>query len=271
MAWRWGAGGGREVEVRYDEAPAGALPPLAAPGSKPRWSFARSRVTSTTLPPTGWSLLKIPPMKQAADPDPFPFERSPMRIVLLFVRKWVSVGLFGTNEVADVSVIEASHHVWSCPCTHGCVLTAINVIEERRSANCRVVVGKTASAEVIILERDITNGGVCSAMLIFEKRRITKRVVAEAGRGWLNCAETPKAPLKSAPGLPTSPLKKSASTPTAVFRVPVALNNIAAAPTAVFSAARFYDPAMRSQQRCCMSQSRRRTAPDGQLLCFQHR
>jgi hypothetical protein len=26
-----------------------------------------------------------------------------------------------TNELADVSVIEASGQVWSCPCTHDCV------------------------------------------------------------------------------------------------------------------------------------------------------
>ena len=45
-----------------------------------------------------------------------------MRMVLLFV-----AGV-GTNEVAEVSVIEASVDVWSCPCTHGCVLTTRKVI-----------------------------------------------------------------------------------------------------------------------------------------------
>ena len=44
----------------------------------------------------------------------------------------------GTNEVADVSVIEAIDQVWSGPCTPGCVLTAINVKLERLSTNCRV-------------------------------------------------------------------------------------------------------------------------------------
>ena len=68
-----------------------------------------------------------------------------------------------TNEVADVSVIEASGHVWSCPCTHGCVLTTINVTLERRSANCRVVIGSAASSCVIILERKITNSCIRSA------------------------------------------------------------------------------------------------------------
>ena len=100
-------------------------------------------------------------MKQAKDPAPFPFERSPMRIVLLFVSG------VGTNEVADVSVIEASDQVWSCPCTHGCVLTASNVIEERRSANCHVVIGSAASSRVIIPEREITNGGILQRQWYF--------------------------------------------------------------------------------------------------------
>ena len=85
-------------------------------------------------------------MKHAKDPAPFPFERSPMRIVPL------SSAAEGTNEVADVSVIEAHDHVWSCPCTHGCVLTTINVIKERRRANCRVVVAQTGSARVILVQ-----------------------------------------------------------------------------------------------------------------------
>src|SRR5207248_367897 len=45
------------------------------------------------------------------------------------------VGGEGTNKVAEVSVIEASDQIWSCPCTYGCVLTAINVVKERRTAN----------------------------------------------------------------------------------------------------------------------------------------
>ena len=56
-------------------------------------------------------------------PEPVPVERSPMRIVLSFVdRRSVP------TKLADVSVIEASGQVWSCLCTHDCVLTTINVI-----------------------------------------------------------------------------------------------------------------------------------------------
>ena len=87
---------------------------------------------------------------------------------------------FGTNEVADVSVIEAIGQVCSCHCTHGCVLTTINVIEERLSANCRVVIGIAVSSRVIILEREITNGGILSAMLISEERGIAHGIVTES-------------------------------------------------------------------------------------------
>src|SRR5205823_3335117 len=83
-----------------------------------------------------------------------------------------------TNEVADVSVVEASDHVFSCPCTHGCVLTATIVIEERRTANCRVVVRGAGSAEVIKRERDITNGGGRSGDGINDKRGRANSVVA---------------------------------------------------------------------------------------------
>src|SRR5439155_11096554 len=85
-----------------------------------------------------------------------------------------------TNKVADVSIIDASDQVWSSPCTHDCVLTAINVIEERRTANCRVVVAQTESARVIKRERDITKGGVFSAENIIVKRGVAKSVVAES-------------------------------------------------------------------------------------------
>jgi hypothetical protein len=90
------------------------------------------------------------------------------------------VGGEGTNEVAEVSVIDASDHVWSCPCTHGCVLTPINVIEERRTANCGIVIGQTHSIRVIKRERSITKGGVFTAENIREKRGVPKSVVAES-------------------------------------------------------------------------------------------
>ena len=155
-----------------------------------------------------------------------------MRIVLSSSGSGSPLG-FRTNEVADVSVIEASDHVWSCPCTHGCVLTTSNVVQERRSANCRVETG-AASSRVIILERHITNGGILSASDISKSAESPMALLLNPS--WLLIdAETPKAPLKSPSGLPRRPLRKSAATPTAVFRVPVALNNIAAAPTAVFA------------------------------------
>jgi len=65
-----------------------------------------------------------------------------------------------------------------CPCTDGCVLTAINVIKERHSANCCVVIAQTGCIRVIIKERVITNGGVCNAANIEEKREVAKSVVA---------------------------------------------------------------------------------------------
>src|SRR5205809_4407922 len=92
----------------------------------------------------------------------------------------VFVGGEGTNEVADVSVIGASDHVWSCPCPHGCLLTAINVIEERLSANCHVVVSQTHSIRVTKREREITNGSVFAGVNIEKKRGIAKGVVAES-------------------------------------------------------------------------------------------
>src|SRR5205823_8588739 len=68
----------------------------------------------------------------------------------------------------------------SCPYTQGCVLTTINVIEERKTANCRVVIAQTGSIRVIKRERDITNGGVFRGDLVKEKRGSAKRVVAES-------------------------------------------------------------------------------------------
>jgi hypothetical protein len=48
----------------------------------------------------------------------------------------------------------------SCRFTHGSVVTAINVVEERGSANCRVAIAQTGCIRVIVQERGITNGGV---------------------------------------------------------------------------------------------------------------
>jgi len=44
---------------------AGALPRWLGPISQPSSSVARSRVTSTTLPPTGWKLLKTQPRSRS--------------------------------------------------------------------------------------------------------------------------------------------------------------------------------------------------------------
>jgi hypothetical protein len=127
------------------------------------------------VPLTGWKLLKIPPMKQAADPNPS-CEKSAMRIVLVSS----GTGPKEPTKSPGVSVIEASDYVWSRAFTHGCVKTAINVIDERLKANCRVGVAQTESARVIKQERLITNGGVCSGDLIKQKRGVTKSVVAES-------------------------------------------------------------------------------------------
>ena len=59
--------------------------------------------------------------------------------------------------------------------------TASNVVQERHSANCRVETG-AASSRVIILERDITNGGILSASDISKERGIANGVVTESGR-----------------------------------------------------------------------------------------
>src|SRR6202011_4219744 len=65
MAGRWvGAPGALRGTGALRGAPWVGLAP-GVPTSQPSLSFARSIVTSTTLPPTGWKLLKIPPMKQA--------------------------------------------------------------------------------------------------------------------------------------------------------------------------------------------------------------
>src|SRR6266481_3400115 len=87
----------------------------------------------------------------------------------------------GTNELADVSVIEASGQILSCLITHDCVLTTSSVIKHRRSANCRVEIGFAASSRVIIPEREITNGGILSRNDIFFERGIAHGVVTESG------------------------------------------------------------------------------------------
>jgi len=81
----------------------------------------------------------------------------------------------GTNEVAYVSVIEACDHVSSCGIANGGVITAINVIKERRSANCRVAIGQTE-----FIKRIITNGSVCNSVNIEEERVVAESVVAES-------------------------------------------------------------------------------------------
>jgi hypothetical protein len=91
------------------------------------------------------------------------------------------LGKRGTNEVADVSVIEAIGNVWSYPCTYGCVLTTINVSIESRSANCRVVIAIAVSSRVIILKREITNSGIRSRNLISKERGIAHGIVTESG------------------------------------------------------------------------------------------
>jgi hypothetical protein len=58
----------------------------------------------------------------ARGPGPVPVRDVADADRTFFVGKWgYAVWLEGTNEVADVSVIEASDQVWSCLCTHGCV------------------------------------------------------------------------------------------------------------------------------------------------------
>ena len=69
-----------DAKVRYDAHRCATT--LARANIPAKLVGRKVRVTTTTVPPTGWKLLKIPPMKQAKDPAPFPFERSPMRIVL---------------------------------------------------------------------------------------------------------------------------------------------------------------------------------------------
>ena len=101
--------------MRYDEAQ--QVRTTLGARVKAKVVVIKVQSNSTTLPPTGCSLLKIPPMKHAADPAPFPFEMSPMRIVRS------SLSALVPTKLADVSVIEASVYIWSCPmhprlCSH---------------------------------------------------------------------------------------------------------------------------------------------------------
>ena len=90
-----------------------------------------------------------------------------MRIVLAFVGD----GAEGTNEVAEVSVIEAGDHVWSCSCTHGCVLTAINVIQKRLGTNGCIVVA------VIVIERLKSSGCVITAGAVKQRAGTGSRIL----------------------------------------------------------------------------------------------
>ena len=58
---------------------------------------------------------------------------------------------------------------------------AVKVICERRSANCRVVIGYALSTRVINRERKITNSGIRSASHIFKERGIAEGIVTESG------------------------------------------------------------------------------------------
>ena len=86
----------------------------------------------------------------------------------------------GTNELAHVSVTVAKggNQVWSCPCTHDCVLKAINVIEERRSANCRV-----ADAGGVFMERTKTSGRIVVGGVAVERTITIGCVVIPANVG----------------------------------------------------------------------------------------
>jgi len=65
------------------------------------------------------------------------------------------------------------------PCAHGC-FSLHHVIQERRTANCRVVIAQTGSIRVIKRERDITKGGCFSAMTLKKSAELPKSVVAES-------------------------------------------------------------------------------------------
>ena len=72
----------------------------------------------------------------------------------------------GTNEVADVSVIEASDHISPGGIANDCVITAINVVKECRRPNCRVAIGQTEGIRIIISKRVVTRGGVSNTVNI---------------------------------------------------------------------------------------------------------
>ena len=88
----------------------------------------------------------------------------------------------GTNEVAEVSVIEAIGQVCSYPCTHACVLTTINVVQERRSANCRVVIGIAVFQSRHYSRAQDHQQRYSQRQYISEERGIANGIVTESGR-----------------------------------------------------------------------------------------
>ena len=97
-----------------------------------------------------------------------------MRIGMLFVAGE------GTNEVADVSVIEASDHIWSCPCAHRCVLTAINVTESRRTPTAVLLLARPFPVESLNASAISPMAVLSEAVDYWKKRGLAKSVVAES-------------------------------------------------------------------------------------------
>jgi len=105
-----------------------------------------------------------------------------------FVPRWGSCVVEGTSGIAEVNVLAASGQVLSCAeahgrvenrvgTVHGCltdryVERAINVVEERRSANCRV-----ADAGGVFMERSKTSGRVVVGIVEIERSITVGRVV----------------------------------------------------------------------------------------------
>ena len=94
------------------------------------------------------------------------------------MRNGAGVGGDRSTRLARLSVAET-------PCSIGRGTDgggSIALIDRLRQVGgtAGVEVGIAVSARIIILEREITNSSVFRATLIFEKRGITKRVVAEA-------------------------------------------------------------------------------------------
>ena len=117
-------------------------------------------------------------MKQAADPNPSA-ETSPMRIVTSSSSMPSEV----PTKLADVSVIEASDYVWSCPCTHDCVLTTTNVIERapKRQLPCCNWQRRLQSRHYS-RARDHQRRYSAAPLILSEERGIANGVVTESGR-----------------------------------------------------------------------------------------